>query len=675
MALAKNMYDHLSGLQLADYLTETTPADVDILIGSDQYWQLVTGEVRRGDSGPMAIYTRLGWVLSGPVEGSTRESDPLVNLVSSTHVLRCASEPTQPENNDLIGELKRFWDLESLAISSSEQSVYSQFINTITFWHGRYKVRLPWKDTHPILPDNYETSLKHLKNLLNRLKEEPNVLLEYDAVIKEQIENGIVERVCEPEPREVGRVHYLPHHAVIRRDKETTKLRIVYDASCKSNGTSLNDCLYTGPTLSQEIMNIILRFRTHRMAFAGDIEKAFLNVSVAEEDRDVLRFLWVDDVTKESPEVVVLRFARVVFGVSSSPFLLNATIKHHIERYEEEDPGFVETFLRSICVDDLNTGGDTEKEAYQMYIKSKLRLAEGGFNLRKFVTNSAELRSRIEENEARLNSAYMNSTPPASKGDSFHKESTRVTEVNNATQKLVVQDEQSYTVSSLGEIQGDGKPVQKILGVQWDFVRDQLKFDLSKVAKQASESTPTKRNIASIAAKFYDPIGFLPPVVVEFKLLFQELSQSKTNWDDILEGNLLTNWNKLVSSLRDVQPFWLERCYLKGPRDTVVSCNLHGFCEASLKAYSAVVYLQIQTTSQAYTSFVASKTRVAPLSNETIPRLELLATVILARLISAVKAALECEIPIENVTCLSDSEIALCWIKNIDKEWKQFVQN
>ena len=148
----------------------------------------------------MAIYTRLGWVLSGPVEGSTRESDPSVSLVSSTHVLRCASEPTQPETNDLIKELKRFWDLESLGISSSEQSVYNQFIDIITFRHGgRYEVRLPWKDTHPILPDNYGTSLKRLKNLLNRLKEEPNVLLEFVAFIKEQIENGILERVREPE--------------------------------------------------------------------------------------------------------------------------------------------------------------------------------------------------------------------------------------------------------------------------------------------------------------------------------------------------------------------------------------------------------------------------------------------------------------------------------------------
>ena len=74
---------------------------------------------------------------------------------------------------------------------------------------------------------------------------------------------------------------------------------------------------------------------------------------------------------KESPEVVVLRFARVVFGVTSSPFLLNATVKHHVERYEEEDPEFVETFLRSIYVDDLSTGGDTDEEAYQLYIKSK----------------------------------------------------------------------------------------------------------------------------------------------------------------------------------------------------------------------------------------------------------------------------------------------------------------
>ena len=155
----------------------------------------MTGEVRRGEGGPTALHTRLGWVLSGPIESSTRECGPSVNLVSSTHVLRCAAVPPQPLNKDLTGELKQFWDLESLGISSPEQSVHSQFIDSISFEHGRYEVHLPWTDVHPVLPDNCETSLKRLMSLLNRLRQEPQVLLEYDTVIRDHIERGIAEKV------------------------------------------------------------------------------------------------------------------------------------------------------------------------------------------------------------------------------------------------------------------------------------------------------------------------------------------------------------------------------------------------------------------------------------------------------------------------------------------------
>jgi len=123
------------------------------------------------------------------------------------------------------------------------------------------------------------------------------------------------------------RVHYLPHHGVIRCDKETTKLRIVYDASAKAIGPCLNDCLHAGPKFDQKILDFLLRFRAHCVALTADIEKAFLMIAISEKDRDVLRFLWVDDITKEEPEPIALRFTRVVFGVSSSPFLLNATIR------------------------------------------------------------------------------------------------------------------------------------------------------------------------------------------------------------------------------------------------------------------------------------------------------------------------------------------------------------
>lgn len=161
-----------------------------------------------------------------------------------------------------------------------------------------------------------------------------------------------------------NKLHYLPHHGVIREDKLTTKLRVVYDASAKNNGPSLNDCLYAGPSFGQRIADILLRFRLYPVALVADIEKAFLMISIAEEDRDVLRFLWLKDIENEFPRIQVLRFTRVVFGVSSSPFLLNATIKHHIQSYQTRDPQFVTKFEQSIYVDDVTSGANSDEEAF-----------------------------------------------------------------------------------------------------------------------------------------------------------------------------------------------------------------------------------------------------------------------------------------------------------------------
>ena len=98
-------------------------------------------------------------------------------------------------------------------------------------------------------------------------------------------------------------IHYLPHHGVVWQDKATTKLRIVYDASAKTTGPSLNGCLYTGLSFGQSIFDILVQFRLHRVAVVGGIEKAFLMVSMNEEDRDALRFLWVRDIREKTPEV------------------------------------------------------------------------------------------------------------------------------------------------------------------------------------------------------------------------------------------------------------------------------------------------------------------------------------------------------------------------------------
>ena len=435
-----------------------------------------------------------------------------------------------------------------------------------------------------------------------------------------------MEVVEKPGEGEVGKIHYIPHHAVIRKDKTTTKLRVVYDASARSGGPALNVCLYTGPPLAENIFDILLRFRVNRVALTGDVEKAFLMAGMTEEDRDVLRFLWVDDIEKTSPEIVVLRFTRVAFGVSSSPFLLNATMKYHIERYREEDHEFVERFLRSIYVDDLSSGAPESDKGYELYLKSKVRLAEGGFNLRKFVLKSAELMERIQCNE----SSISNPVTPENIVKPEHTQSSQ----DLPEKDVVTEEDKTYAKSMLGAAEDTTSAEQKVLGVRWNFVKDTFVFELREMASLARDIDPTKRNVVSIAAKFYDPLGFLSPIILQFKLFFQELCKTKIVWDDPLEGKLKKEWQQLVAGLQGMSSFALPRCYFQGVSDRVISCSLHGFGDASSKAYAAVIYLHITTTTGSYLKFLASKSRVAPLKHESIPRLELLAALILARLIT-----------------------------------------
>lgn len=309
------------GLDLADSADGTSRLPVDMLIGCDYYWDLVTGSICRTGAGPTAIHTKLGWVLSGP----TLSSESLCTHTMTIHQLRVDCQVLDSE--PLEEQLRAFWEIESLGISQQEnsESLYEQFTNSVSLQNGRYQMSLPWKEFHRPLSNNYLLSLKRFKGLLKRLRHDPKMMKEYDMVIKEQLARGIIEPV-DPDKETSNQVHYLPHHGVLRHDKSTTKLRVVYDASSKSHGPSLNDCLYKGPKFQQLIFDLLIRFRSYPIALTADIEKAFLMIMMDEKDRDALRFIWVEDIDKEDPELCIYRFTRVVFGISSSPFLLNATI-------------------------------------------------------------------------------------------------------------------------------------------------------------------------------------------------------------------------------------------------------------------------------------------------------------------------------------------------------------
>ena len=255
-------FDHLSGLDLADDGRCGATSAVEILIGSDYYWSLVSGQVYRGTTGPIALDTRVGWILSGPTEGSKFEESVASTLM--THALRVDA---LSELEGLEVGLKRFWDLESIGVLRKEESVHSRFTQEIEFKDGRYTVSLPWRTNCHNLSDNYGLCVKRLQGLHKRLRQDPSLLKAYDKVIKEQLELGIVERV--PESEALRRIHYLPHHPVVREDKVTSKVRIVYDASSfEGDSASLNQCLHIGPSFNQSILDILIRFRTHPVALS-----------------------------------------------------------------------------------------------------------------------------------------------------------------------------------------------------------------------------------------------------------------------------------------------------------------------------------------------------------------------------------------------------------------------
>lgn len=622
-------HDHLARLDLADWADGNSRLPVDVLIGCDHYWDLVTGSICRGEKGPTAIHTKLGWVLSGP----TLSSNPVVHssaCIVTTHLLRVDSQPV--ESMQLAEQLRSFWELESLGIHEEEKSLYDEFASSITFQDGRYKVPLPWKEFHEPLDDNYLLSKKRLEGLLRRLKHTPEILKQYDSTIQEQLTEGIIEPVS-PEEKTTNQVHYLPHHCVLRTNKATTKLRVVYDASSKTSGPSLNECLYKGPKFHQLILDLLIRFRSYRVALIADVEKAFLMIAVDEKDRDVLRFVWVDDVTKEDPELRVYRFNRVVFGVSSSPFLLNATVKYNLERFLDSNEVIVKRLLQSTYVDDIISGANSDEEAFELYTQAKAIFHQGGFNLRKFLSNSQPLQVQIDAAERSTDSDSSKDLTPATRG-----------------------------------------PI-KVLGVTWDPNSDFLIFDLSDLSVAAHDLQPTKRNVVSLIGRFYDPLGFLAPITIKFKILFQKLCQSKLDWDCNLSGELLREWRLLLVDLKESVPISIPRSYEYRVEGAPSSYTLCGFCDASTRAYAAVIYLVIESNASTEVKFLVSKTRVAPLQCQTIPRLELLSAFLLSKLVTSVISSLSPTLPQVSLKCYTDSQVALFWIRGTTKEWKPFVNN
>ena len=331
-------------------------------------------------------------------------------------------------------------------------------------------------------------------------------------------------------------------------------------------------------------------------------------------DQDVHQFLW------QCGNVVrVMRFVRVPFGNTSSPFLLNVTIKHHLNFYSNSVT--IQELKENLYVDDWLSGANTVEEASKMLSEAQSVLSDAGMVLSKWHTNSDFL---IDEHN-----------------QYFEPETS----------------------------------VAKLLGMYWNSAEDVFLFKGIDLDNK-KEFIYTKRNVLSLIARLFDPVGLINPFVMYAKILLQEIWRLGLGWDEILPHDLQLKLQHCINSIEVIKNFEIKRCYFSGlSLNSVEGLEVHAFSDASEKGYDTCIYFRMpKSDNEFYVSFVMSRGKVAPTKRITLPRLELLGALLSARLINFVKSALHLNDDVK-LFCWTDSQVALLWIKGDPVRWKMFAAN
>ncbi|XP_062704418.1 uncharacterized protein LOC134286764 [Aedes albopictus] len=597
---------------------------IDLLLGADHFFRfLYEREMKRvvlGPELPILMDSVFGWIVSG------RDSS-----LQQRRSVRCCTVTTSGNLEEL---LERFWKVDSCddqpAWSKEEQDCEEDFKRTHSRDEdGRYVVQLP---KHPnyfiMLGDSRKMALNRYEKLENRLRANPNSEEQYHAFMKEYLEMGHMRRITEDEllvdsnGTDHRKIFYLPHHAVLKEASTTTKVRVVFDASARTDsGYSLNDVLLKGPVIQDDLLNLLIRFRKHEVALVGDVEKMYRQVY--HDPKDPLRLRIFFRFSKDSP-IEVYELLTVTFGLKPSSFLATRALKQLAM-----DEGTVGSPARSaleedIYIDDYIGGAASVAEAIAQREQLSALMAKGGFPIRKWCSNRSEVLAGIPEN---LLGTSLSVT---------------------------------FELSPEERI--------KTLGITWEPRADQLRF-LFNI--EEGEGDWTKRSILSAIARLFDPLGIISPIVVTAKIIMQELSLLKTGWDAPVPEQLEQKWKEFYRQLSKLAEFSIPRFAFVAK---YVDVQLHCFGDASDRAYGACIYVRsADQQGNIRIELLSSKSRVAPQKRLTIPRLELCAAREAARLYQTVVKALS----MDGVRSFfwSDSTVVLDWLKSPPNTWQTFVAN
>lgn len=613
----------------SDIFPRQGKSEIDILLGQD-YLGSVLGHLELANSESEM----------GPIFWDTIFGRAIMGRVPTDSVVLSPAKVMTVTNKDLMTALDRFWKQEQIGISNNEKydgwtqcdvDAQELFEKTIQFnsASGRYKVQMLFKGMDRPL-NNFPSANKRLLSLLNSLNKDENKKQAYATCMSDYVKDDIAETVPHFLVKKSD-VFYLPHSIVTKKDGDKIKYRVVFDASAKGpNGKSLNDHLNKGKVEVNDLLKLLVQFRSFKYAMTADIKKMYLQIEIDKSHRDFLRFLWVN----EQGETICFRMKRLTFGIADSAFLATQVCRQHAEKYRNQFPEAAERIVNHRWVDDLVTGTDSLDEAKELVSQISSIMSYCAMDFTKWLSSSDEV---------------MEVIPPEKRGDG----------------KMVL------TEST--ETFAEDRSLKSALGVHWDpradtlhFKNDILKPEIGKI---------TRRRISADVGSIFDPLGLLLPFSVTAKTLMQRAwaEGTKDDWDKELSPELsrdFITWRVQVPKLAKVViPRRISRL-----NSDIKSKQLHIFGDASPLAYAAAVYLRTQYQSGVVeVNLICAKGKTAPSKTQSLPRLELEATVIAARLGKNVTKHID--MPEIETFLWTDSAITFAWMQKPHSHWEVYVAN
>ncbi|CAA9994195.1 unnamed protein product, partial [Nesidiocoris tenuis] len=608
-----NGLPHLEGLDLAD-ATFNIPGPIDVLVGASLWAKIVGFRQRSGPPDcPTAIESSLGWIVIG--------TTPVGNLKETAETSLLAT------GVGVEAMLQKFWQIEELPSASpatpDELACEELFQDSVSRdSQGRYMVGLPFRESVQSLGDSLQSSTKKFISQERRLLRSPALHEQYCQVMRGHLTDGYISAVPESDLEDSTPAYHVPHHAVMKPDSTSTPLRIVWNMSAPtSTGCSLNDLLHIGPKLQSDIFRILLNFRLFRVALSSDVRQMYLRILVRPQDRRFQRFIW-----RFSPDddLTLMQCNTVVFGMSCSPYLAQRVLRHLAEACRQAFPLASKVISRDIFMDDFVGSAASEREAMDIRDQLVEVFQSASFTLAKWCSNMPSVLVGI---------------PPE-----LQSESAR---------------------------QFDAEPhaSAKILGLYWMAQADAFAFKQKESGVQC-----TKRNILSSIAKIFDPLGLLSPVIIVAKILIKKLWMLKIDWDEPPPLHIVKEWEAFAAALPCLASLSIPRHVGASPEEPAW---LIGFCDASMEAYGAVVYVRAGSLDRPADSvrLLCAKSKVAPMNVLSIPRLELCAALLLAKLVVCVTGTYADRFSFASIYACTDSTVTLQWLSAHPSRWKTFVCN